>query len=227
METKFQTSFIPKKPLTQPGSSSSSASPSIEHQTTSVVLMVGVFVFILSALAAGGAYGWQVFLNSQQNEYKKNLDDLKSNVNLQLIVELKKEATKIDLASDLLNNHVAFSQIFGVISTFTASNIRFTGLDLQAPADRSKGVKLTLNGYSPDYDSLAFQSDELGHLEALGIKNIILNPIIQNPVQNANSTISFDLSADIEPTSMLYKNAFQLPVNTATQATTSLPVNNQ
>ena len=146
---------------------------------------------------------------------------MKSNVNLQLIVDLKKEATKIDLASDLLNNHVAFSQIFGVISTFTASNIRFTGLDLQAPADRSKGMKLTLNGYAPDYDSLAFQSDQLGHLETLGVKDYIFNPIIQNPVQNANSTISFELSADIEPKSMLYKNAFQLPAGTVSGATTS------
>lgn len=204
METKFQTSFIPKKPLTQTDSASSAT-----HQSTSILLLIGIFVFVISILAAGGAYGWQVYLQSQQDQYGSALKALKQNFNIDLIVQLKQTATKIDLASKLLNSHIALSQAFAAISAITANNIRFTSLDMQAPTDRSKGITINMNGYAPSYEALAFQSDQLGHLEELGVRNIVVNPVISNPSQNQNSTVSFGLSASLVPDSMLYKKLFQ------------------
>ncbi len=203
METKFQTSFIPKKSLTQTDSASA-----VEHQSTSILLLIGIFIFIISVLAAGGAYGWQVYLQSQQVQYDSTLKSLKQNFNTDLIVNLKQTATKIDMASKLLDSHVALSQAFAAISAITASDVRFTSLDLQSPIDKTKPITINLSGYARSYESLAFQSDQLGHLEELGVRNIIVNPVISNPAQNSNSTVSFGLSANLVPESMLYKNSF-------------------
>ena len=202
METKFQTSFIPRKSVTPTTSSSA------EHRPASILLMIGVFAFVISVLAAGGSYGWQVYLQSDQQKYSQSLELLKKDFNIDLIVQLKQTATKIVLASQLLDKHVAISQVFGLISKLTASNIRFTSLDLQAPADRNKGININMSGYAPSYEALAFQSDKLGHLEDLDLRNIIISPTITNPAQNQNSTVSFQLSANINPTNMLYKNLF-------------------
>ncbi len=203
METKFQTSFIPKKPLTQASTSSSSER---SGGTTSILLLIGVFIFAVSALAAGGVYGYQVFLTSKQNDYAQSLKSLQSNINVQQIATMKIMANKIDLAQKVLDSHVAVSQVFDIISKLTASNIRFTALDLQVQTDKTKTVKISLDGYAPSYDALAFQGDQLGHLENLDLRNVISNPVIQNPIQNQNSTVSFTMTANISPDSLLYKN---------------------
>jgi len=199
METKFQTSFIPKKSLTP-------ASPTVSanRESTSILLLIGVLVFVVSILAAAGSYGWQKYLESKQNGYGANLATLEKNFNTNSIVALKTTATKIDLASALLKNHIALSQVFGALSAITAENIRFTALDLEVTTGKQMQISMKLNGYAPSYDALAFQSDQLNHLETLGVKNIILNPMISNPVQNTDSTVSFVLTADISPASMLY-----------------------
>ena len=203
METKFQTSFIPKKPLNQTGSDAP-----VKQQNTSILLLIGIFAFVISILAAGGSYGWQVYLSSQQSQYQQSLVSLENNFKIDQIILLKQTAAKIDLANQILSNHIALSQIFAAISQLTASNVRFTDLDVEAPMDKTKGMSITMNGYAPSYDALAFQSDELGHLEDLGLRDIVINPVISNPLQNQNSTISFQLSADVATTSMLYRNMF-------------------
>ncbi|MEI6396659.1 MAG: hypothetical protein WCO48_01120 [Candidatus Taylorbacteria bacterium] len=199
MDTKFQTSFIPRKSLTP----ASTVAPA-KQQNTSILLLIGVFVFVISILAAAGSYGWQKYLETKQAEYGVSLKTLEKNFNTNSIVALKTTATKIDLASALLKNHIALSQVFSALSSITAENIRFTSLNIDMTVGKTRSISLKANGYAPSYDALAFQSDQLNHLESLGVKNIISNPMISNPVQNQDSTVSFVLTADISPDSMLY-----------------------
>ncbi len=210
METKFQTSFIPKKPLT-----AASPSPSVDNNSTSVLLLVGILIFVVSVLAAGGAYGWQVYLNSQKEQYKSDLAKLQNSVDITNIRKYKQMATKIDLASTTLSKHVALSQVFSALSKLAVGNIRFTNMDLQVPTDgKTDQAKINLTGYAPSYEALAFQSDMLGHLEELNLRDIVMNPIIQDPVQNQNSNISFTLSANLSPDSMSYKHSILSPDST-------------
>ena len=203
METKFQTSFIPKKNMA-PVSQTSSTSGS----STSILLIIGVFLFVVSVLAAAGVYGWQVYLNSQRNTYDQALKSLQSNIDVQQIAIMKVMASKIDLASTILQNHVAVSQVFDIISKLTASNIRFVSMDL--------------SGVAPSYDALAFQADQLGHLENLDLRNIVTSPIIQDPTQNQNSTVSFTLSANIASANISYLKSLQSSlVTTVSPPTTS------
>ena len=139
METKFQTSFIPKKSLTP-------ASPTVSanRESTSILLLIGVLVFVVSILAAAGSYGWQKYLESKQNGYGANLATLEKNFNTNSIVALKTTATKIDLASALLKNHIALSQVFGALSAITAENIRFTALDLEVTTGKQMQISMKL-----------------------------------------------------------------------------------
>ncbi len=209
METKFQTSFIPKKTMA-PTSQTSSASGS----STSILLIIGVFLFVVSVLAAAGVYGWQVYLNSQRITYDQALKSLQSNIDVQQIAIMKVMASKIDLATTILQNHVAVSQVFDIISKLTASNIRFVSMDLQAQTDKTNNIKLSLSGVAPSYDALAFQADQLGHLENLDLRNIVTSPLIQDPTQNQNSTVSFTLSANIPPANISYTKSLQSSVGT-------------
>jgi len=208
METKFQTSFIPKKPLVPATSFSSSGNDdSRSSGGGSVLLSLGVLVFVLSLVIAGGSYAWTNYLISQQKNYDKVLKAHRDQFDLDLIRTLKQANVKIDIADQLLKNHIAASQIFDILSRMTASESRFLNMELSTAGRdgaRDSAPTISLSGYSKNFSSLAFQSDVLGKLEQYGLRNIVVNPVISNPVQNQDRSVSFSLTATIDPKSISY-----------------------
>ena len=214
METKFQTSFIPKKPL---------ISPNVMMQRTprrsvSLFMTLSVIIFILSLGAVAGAYFWNQYLTSAQDSYKQQLAEREKQFNTDLITQLKQVNVQIDMAKQLLNNHLALSQVFDIISHFTTVSSRFLSLDLSAPASQSDGVKISMKGYGRNFSSVAFQSDVLGQLEQYGLRNIVKNPILSDPSLDTGGTVSFGFTATLNPASLSYR---QSVLDSMSQATTT------
>ncbi len=220
MEPKFQTSFIPKKPLNQADSYASSE----KKQSTSLLFLAGIFIFIVSIIVAAGAYGWGVYLENRQFQLKNNLSALEKGFDIDSISQLKQIDTKISLAKRILSNHIAVSQVFSIISKLTAQNIRFLSLDLSAPIDKSKGITMQMSGYAPSYEALAFQSDEFGRLEELNLRNIVINPAVLSPMQNQNGNVTFSFSANLQPSALSYVNTLGMQSSGSTKSnSTSTP----
>lgn len=210
METKFQTSFIPKKPLPSTGGVSMGLGGAISspkrppHRPNSLFLSFATLLFIVSLAAAGGMYGWKSVMLSQQASLQKQLADREKQFNPDLIEELKRVNIKIDLARQLMTNHLALSNIFDIIGRFTVNRVRFTSLDLTTPTQQSGDIKLTMRGYGSGFSAVAYQSDVLGQLEQYGLRKIVKNPIISGPALGDSGLVSFDFSASIDPASLNY-----------------------
>ena len=205
METKFQTSFIPKKPLVPAGIGSKLPR---QKTGTSFFMIAGVLAFVVSLGAAGGAYAWKQLLTSSQENYKVQLADRQKQFNIDLIEQLKQENVKIDLASKIMKNHLAISQIFAIIGRMTSENVRFTSLDLSNdPASNSNGLKISLNGYGTSFSAVAFQSDVLGQLEQYGLRKVVKNPILSNPALDSTGSVSFGFTATIDPATLSYESS--------------------
>jgi hypothetical protein len=205
METRFQTSFIPKKPIVSAGTG---ARLPREHRSVSFFMTGAAFLFIISLAAAGGAYAWKQILLNSQEDYKVQLADREKQFNIDLIEQLKQENVKIDLAKSLLANHLAISQIFHIISQLTIQSVRFLSLDVTAPTTQSSsGLNISLNGVGTSFESVAFQSDVLGQLEQYGLRKVVKNPILSNPALNGDGTVSFGFTATIDPSSVSYENS--------------------
>ncbi|MEI6305064.1 MAG: hypothetical protein WCP09_03575 [Candidatus Taylorbacteria bacterium] len=222
METKFQTSFIPKKPLIAQNALMQKAPV---RRSISLFLTFGVICFILSLCAVGGTYAWKQFLGTSQDSYRQQLADREKQFNVNLIAQLKGINVQVDLAKQLLNNHLAMSQVFDIISHFTSESSRFLSLDLSAPTTQTDGVKISMRGYGKNFSSVAFQSDVLGKLENYGLRNIVKNPILSDPSLDSNNTVSFGFSASIEPSSMSYKQLILENEASTTPPTSTSPVN--
>jgi len=219
MESKFQTSFIPKKPFVPVGSSQ--ASP--KHHGTSLLMTLAGFLFIASLAGAGGVYGYKTYLGSQQENYKIDLAAREQKFDIDTIESLKRSSIRIDTASKILTNHLAISQVFDVISRLTIAKVRFLSLDVQAPtAQQSNEIKITLKGYGTNLSAVAFQSDVLGSLEQYGLRKVVKNPILSDPSVEADGKVSFGFSATIDPSTLLYSRAVQgLPVTDAVASSTT------
>ncbi len=170
-------------------------------------MMFGVIVFVISLGAVGGAYAWKQYLIAAQASYKTQLAEREKQFNIDLIEQLKRVNIQIDLAKQLLTNHLAISQVFDVISHFTAESSRFLSLDLSVPTNQSDGVKISMKGYGKNFQSVAFQSDVLGQLELYGLRKIVKNPILSDPTLDGTGTVSFGFTATVDPSTLSYSRS--------------------
>lgn len=210
MEPKFQTSFIPKRPTAGLGSGGSSM-PFIQKkqpkQASSIFMMLGVTLFVLSIISVGLAYGWKEYSYNQQDELKRDLANREKQFNIELIDQLKKVNVQIDKARELLRSHAAVSTIFSVLSQLTAEKVRFSSLDVTGPKAQGDGITISLKGSGTDLMTVAFQSDVLSSLQNYGLRKVIKNPVIADPEINANGTVSFRFDAVVDPGSILYEKS--------------------
>jgi hypothetical protein len=207
METRFQTSFIPKKPFTPVGGLNVQTP---HHPVASLLMTLSGLVFIVSIVAAGGMYFWKSYLLSAQDTYKTELAEREKQFKPELIEDLKRQNVKIDLARDLLANHLATSMIFDIIGRMTIENVRFSSMDLSVGSNPNDGVKISMRGYGLNLPAIAYQSDVLGQLEKYGLRKVVKNPILSDPTVESDRTVSFGLSAVVDPTSLTYRKSLEV-----------------
>ena len=207
METKFQTSFIPKKPIVSVGSAGTNFAPQRKtHSNISIFFNIGILLFIVSIGMTIGVFAWKSVTLSSQENLKKQLAQRQSQFQPDLIEELKRTNVKIDIAKKLMSNHLALSNVFAFISHLTAERIRFSSLELSAPGGQSNDIRITMKGVGADLSAVAFQSDVLGQLDKYGLRRIVKNPTLANPALDTTGMVSFDFSAAIDPATVQYAN---------------------
>ena len=201
METKFQTSFIPKRPIVPVGGLNM---PAPRSHTSSLFMTLAGLIFIISLVSAVGMYFWKSYLLSAQASYKTQLVEREKQFKADLIEELKRQNVKIDAAKQLLASHVAMSQIFDIIGRLTIEDVRFLSMDVSGGKDVNDGVKVSLKGYGTSFSAVAFQSDVLGQLEQYGLRKVVKNPILSDPSLDSTGSVSFGFTATIDPGSLSY-----------------------
>lgn len=207
MDTKFQTSFIPKKPIT------------IQEVKTrgslSIFVLVAVILFLISAGGAVGVILWKQQLLADQEALKANLEERKKQFDFELVDKLKRKNTKIDIAKKLLDNHLSSSDIFSIIENVTVVNVRYKNFDFKAPEQKTENASIKMTGEAKDYPTIAYQSDVLAKYPY--IKNGTLSGI----TLQKNGFVSFEFSGAISPSDVLYKKAFQQAPASAPSTPTS------
>ena len=123
METRFQTSFIPKKPIT--------ANVVAPRSTISIFFVLAVIMFLGSICAAGGVILWQKQLDAKHVALKQELDGEKKRFDANFLDLLKRKTRKITLAKQLLNNHLSVSNVFNLVGAITAENVRYNNFSFK------------------------------------------------------------------------------------------------
>jgi len=222
METKFQTSFIPRKSSPVIPGTLGPQVPKRGHDGTGIFLMVAIIVLVCSLLSVGGMFAWKQYLLSAQSKYETSLIARQKDFKLDQISLMRAQATKITLAKRILNSHLTTSKIFSVISGLTSESVRFLTMDLTIPTAALGPFQLTLSGYGKDLPSVAFQSDILNQLEKYGLRMIVKNALVSDPALNRNGTVSFGFSAQIDPETFYYtKNLDQSALQNSANNNTS------
>jgi len=200
MEPKYQTSFIPKKPVTTSGPSQSGG--------MSLLLLVSLIIFLISLGSAGYVYLQRNLLiqkiNTDLSSIKQNQTGLVSDqVTIENLVTLN---SRINVSKELLSKHIAVSPIFDFLQQTTLKSIRFRNFNFSSAGKDVSGankVSVQMLGMAKDWETVASQADEFGKADW---KNIISEPKISNLSLNADGSVSFLFSAYVSPSFLVYGN---------------------
>jgi lipopolysaccharide export LptBFGC system permease protein LptF len=198
METKFQTSFIPKKPVVEERRNNSSIS---------LFLLLSIIVFLISL----GLGGW-VFI--QKDLLIKNIQSaeevIKSNqgaFELDTIESMIRLDSRIKIAKDLLANHVSISPIFSFLEDKTLKSVRFKSFNFTSAGKDEGGasiIKVTMTGQARDFKTIALQAEEFGNVN---YRNIIKNPVFSDLNLTSDGSVSFSASMLVVPSFLSYSKS--------------------
>lgn len=214
MQPQFQSSFIPKGPI-----STSGASPFAPQKKRSAFGFASKWIFALSVIAALGSFGYYEYLLYHIAALGAELDAAKTSLMPDTVTQISHADARLSATRMLLAQHVALSQFFAYLETATEKTVGFTQFTFQTT---DKGPTIMLSGQGSSYAALKLQSDTF--LKASFLKDQSFSDLALDPKGNVN----FSFTASVDPTFFLYKNEFNATstanaIQPVAVSTTTLP----
>ncbi len=191
MAQEFQTSFIPKKTF--------ETGPATKTRVGAggIFSIIAACLFVLSLLISGGVFLYERFLATSIERKKETLEQAKKAFEPELIRELSRLDSRLSLAEDLLDEHIAPSGLFDLLEDVTLETVRFTTLGYGI---EESGVRVTLQGEARSFASVALQSDEFAKNRS------IRDPIFSGLTLDERGAVEFTVNALIDPALLSYKD---------------------
>jgi hypothetical protein len=183
METQFQSSFIPKKPIVSQGS----IKPA---RTVSIVSLVAIIVFVVSLLLSGGVVFWEKFLVKKIASEKQSLERAKDAFDPLTIETLERVSGRIESSKKLLASHTTLSPLFDLVETLTLKSVRFRSFDF---AVKDGEPVISMKGQAESFSAVALQADVFGKSRHLN------QPVLSDLELERDGRVSFSFTAGLSP----------------------------
>jgi len=221
--TKFQTSFIPKKPVTGLGQPSHGGG---------LFYTLSIIVFVTTIIISVGVFGYQKYLEGQIKAMDTDLAAARQALEPDLIKELTRTNNRFVAADQIISKHEIVSGFFNLLENITLQSISYSSLSYKA--NDAGVIEVNMKGFARSYASVALQAQIYG--ESKFVRDSIFSDLDLNDVGD----VTFTLKAQIDPLAVSYesliKQLYGSGVNPSAQSTilaatstptvaTSTPVN--
>ena len=189
MDTNFQTSFIPKKPLAEDRTVSSG-------RHTSLFAFIATLLFLFSIGAAVAVYFYRARLTATIAGQEASLAAARNAFEPSLITQLKTLDRRITDANTILANHIVVSPIFDALQANTLKSVQFTQFTYTTPTDPTLPISVQMSGVARDYSSIALESDQLATNK--NIHNSIFSDLsLDDQTGDVTFKLTFTVDADL------------------------------
>jgi hypothetical protein len=193
MEPKFQTSFIPKKPMVV----STGTSVSVIRETN-LFSILATAIFIVTIITGGGLFVYKNVLTQQTEEAKKNIASAEEAFQTGQMQDLLDANSRITSSKNLLEKHVAVSKLLTLLQALTVKKLQLNSLIYK---NISGSIVLTIKGQAQSYNAIAAQE------KVFAENDFIKNPTFSNFIPTDNGYIGVDFTANLMPSLVSYKKA--------------------
>jgi hypothetical protein len=207
-QTKFTTSFIPKKPLTTTVSG---------YKTKSSLLTIIMVAIFLATIGAGvGIFLYKLAVQKQIELQVDSLKKSKEEFDPKFLKEATRLNTRIVTVKKLFDIHQAPIAIFDLIEKVTLQTIRYNSFKYSKLKD-GKEISIEASGIGVGYPSIILQSDELGKTGSLK------DTVFTSSEKTDDGVVSFSLKGKVDAAIVLYRKTLS---NDSAQETQSFSFNN-
>ncbi len=191
MESKIQSSFIPKKPIT-------SGKVHSQHGIQAgIFFFLSLFLLLAVVTISGGLFFYKGFLEQSISRKNKELQTARASFAPAQLNELKRLNLRIDTAQDLLNKHNAPTLLFDLLEGVTLKTVQFKDLKYSVLPDGRSSISMT--GIARSFASVALQSDMFNKEKS------IEEPIFSNLDVSQEGDALFEVSAFVGTDSISYR----------------------
>jgi hypothetical protein len=211
MENSFQTSFIPKKPVT---------TNVLRKQPKSLFSILSVFILVVIGLASAGLFLYKNYLVNQKEVLSTSLEKVSASFEKDTIDELELYDKRSSAAKQVLNGHIVLSPMLSLLGSLTIPSIQYTKFQHETT---EKGFFVKISGLARDYRSIALQADVFNSTKGRSFKNVVFS----NLTTNKAGLVGFDLEFIVDPSLLSYEKNNLLEkaqVRTQPQIQTEVPI---
>lgn len=198
MDKNFQTSFIPKKPLTVDSSSS--------HESMSVLSFVSIVMIVGTIIASGGVYLYKSYLSQQKISAENSLVASKARFEPNTIKLLEVFDKRMSVSKQLLSTHTVMTPFFDTLASLTVPSIQYTKFSIETG---EKSTSVTMSGIARDYQYIALQAQTFNSSPGLYFKNVVFSDL----AKDKKGGVTFKVSFDVDPTLFSYEKEISKPAS--------------
>ncbi len=195
MDSNVPASFIPKKPLVQPGQVKSGGG-------TSYLLIIVVVVFVAVVLTGLAEFVYdnilQGNLTDRQQTLKTDLNQFKPS----LVDQLSRLDSRIKTAGLLINKHISVSTLLKGLGDVTLKTLRYT--DFSYSTDVAGNMKVSMGGQAQDFASVDLQ---LANFNSLDGQRYFKDVVFSNLSVDKTGAVDVSFSGSAVPDNIKYRSA--------------------
>lgn len=195
MENSFQTSFIPKKPI--------SSTETISRRPRSLFTVFVIIFLVIMGLVAGGLFVYKSYLIKQKESLSLSLNKVRDSFEKEIIDELELFDKKTTVAQDILDSHIVLSPLFELVGDLTIPFIQYTKFEHQT---NEKGFFVKMSGIARDYKSIAIQADVFNTSKGRYFKNVVFS----NLMKDKSNYVTFNIEFNVDPIVLSYEKSLLL-----------------
>lgn len=187
MSPNFQSSFIPKEPITE---------EVFKKKKAGFIGVLAVSLFISSIVIAVGMYIYEGIVEDDIKNLELQLAEAEKSIDKQAINEISQFSKKLTLAKSIVAKHQVVSKFLDTLASSTVSSIQFT--DFSYGALKEGQLAVSLKGKAASYASIALQEEVF--LREKNFKTVTF----ANLTLADRGLVSFDLNILIDPQIVSY-----------------------
>ncbi len=195
MPPKFQSSFIPKGPVTTSSGSNPTAVP-VRRGDRSIIAFVGNTIFTLAIILAGSVFAYKYYLNRSIAQMGSQLESARATLEPELIKQLTDLNERIVSTQAILHEHTILTPVFLFLEEITPTTVRYTQFKFDAT---EAGSELRLLGQATSYAALA------GLSELINQNPDFKQPLFSDLKLDDKGNVSFSLVVTINPQMLSYE----------------------
>ena len=188
MDPRFQSSFIPKKPVM------TSMRPA--RGPINLLSLISTIVFIIALALGGGVFLYQSYLNNSIASDTQSLNLTKSQFDPATINDIIRLDSRLNTANSLLSQHAELSNLFLVLENTTLQTVRFTNFNFTI-GDKNT-LTLSMNGEALGFADVALQA------AAFNKSPYFKNLIVTGLSLESSGGVAFMISVNVDPSLISY-----------------------